>query len=364
MLPMKRKAALPAKNPKQARRNGEDSARFNAEMAMSILPMPRDQVGHQDSPEVARRPVEPILHITSRKQWEEATKMGSYEGDSLATEGFIHCSAVTQVIQVANALFKGKRDLVLLVIDPSKVRPETRWEGQEGGPLFPHIYGQLDCGAVSEVLPFEPDDQGVFGLAEIDARVGRTEEEIRAYTVGQVVPYAVKVEVVDYDAAWPGLFGREADRIRRALGERVLLLEHAGSTSVPGLPAKPIIDIVLAVPDSADEAAYVPDLERHGYVLRIREPDWFQHRVFKGPDTNINLHVFTHGCAEIERMLAFRDWLRANPADRERYAAAKRALAKRDWKYVQNYADAKTPVVADIMSRASSLLRPAQPGKG
>ncbi len=86
----------------------------------------------------------------------------------------------------------------------------------------------------------------------------------------------------EYDPAWPCLFEREAQRIRGALGERALMVEHVGSTSVPGLAAKPIIDILLVVADSADEASYVPDLEAVGYVLRIREPEWHQHRVFKG----------------------------------------------------------------------------------
>jgi GrpB-like predicted nucleotidyltransferase (UPF0157 family) len=85
---------------------------------------------------------------------------------------------------------------------------------------------------------------------------------------------------------------------------------------VPGLCAKPIIDMLLAVPDSSAEPAYAPDMERAGYVLRIREPDWYEHRMFKGPATDINLHVFSVGCVEIERMLRFRDWLRSNDADR------------------------------------------------
>jgi GrpB-like predicted nucleotidyltransferase (UPF0157 family) len=121
---------------------------------------------------------------------------------------------------------------------------------------------------------------------------------------------------------------------------------------VPGLPAKPIIDVVLEVASSADERGYRPDLEAAGYALRICEPDWFEHRLFKGPDTNINLHVFSTGCTEIARMLAFRDWLRTHPADRDSYAAAKRELASRTWKYVQHYADAKTPIVAAIMTKA------------
>src|SRR5690606_29898587 len=102
-----------------------------------------------------------------------------------------------------------------------------------------------------------------------------------------------------------GLFEREAKRIRSALGDRALRVEHVGSTSVPGLCAKPVIDILLVVPDSSDEASYVPALEAAGYKLRIREPEWFEHRLFKGPDTDINLHVFSEGASEIERMLCF-----------------------------------------------------------
>lgn len=118
--------------------------------------------------------------------------------------------------------------------------------------------------------------------------------------------------------------------------------------------AKPIIDIALEVPDSAEEAAYVADLEAAGYVLRIREPDWFEHRLFKTAGQDVNLHVFSAGCSEPERMVRFRDWLRANAADRELYARTKRALAARDWKYLQQYADAKTEVVEQIMIRAMS----------
>ena len=92
-------------------------------------------------------------------------------------------------------------------------------------------------------------------------------------------------------------------------------------------------------------------MESAGYVLRIREPDWHQHRLFKGPDTDINLHVYSFGCPEIDKMLMFRDWLRINDADRELYERTKRELAKQTWKYVQNYADAKTAVVEEIVAR-------------
>src|SRR5262249_27232018 len=134
--------------------------------------------------------------------------------------------------------------------------------------------------------------------------------------------------------------------------------EHTGSTSVPGLAAKPIIDITLVVADSADEPAYVPALEAAGYVLRIREPDWHEHRGLKGPDTIVNLHVFSRGCAEIERMLIFRDRLRSDDAERELYEAVKRELAEKDWEYVQHYADAKSEVVEAIIARARAAEEP------
>jgi GrpB-like predicted nucleotidyltransferase (UPF0157 family) len=129
-------------------------------------------------------------------------------------------------------------------------------------------------------------------------------------------------------------------------------LEHVGSTSVPGLAAKPIIDLLLVVANSADESTYAAALEKTGYVLRVREPDWYDHRMFKGPDTDINLHVFSAGCPEIERMLIFRDWLRDNAADRDIYARSKMSLIEKEWKYMQNYADAKSGIVEEIIQRA------------
>jgi GrpB-like predicted nucleotidyltransferase (UPF0157 family) len=179
-----------------------------------------------------------------------------------------------------------------------------------------------------------------------------TEAEIEAYTIGGARRLDGPVHLAEYDPEWPRLFTRECDRIKRVLGETAKRIEHVGSTSVPGLAAKPIIDIVMEVIDSSDENSFVVPLESQGYQLRIREPDWYEHRVLKGPDTDVNLHVFTAGCPEVNRMLRFRDHLRAMPADRKLYEDAKRALAKRNWAYVQNYADAKTDVVESIIARA------------
>ncbi|WAS95787.1 GrpB family protein [Nannocystis poenicansa] len=183
-------------------------------------------------------------------------------------------------------------------------------------------------------------------------------------TIGERVPLNAQITLVAPDPQWPVMFAQEHARISAVLGDRALALEHVGSTSVPGLLAKPILDILLVVPDSSDEPAYVPDLEAAGYILRIREPDWHQHRLLKGPDTPINLHVFSPGSAEAPRMLGFRDHLRANPAARDRYAQAKRELAARTWTHVQHYADAKTEVIEAILTeaRATDPARQDRPG--
>lgn len=180
-----------------------------------------------------------------------------------------------------------------------------------------------------------------------------SDEDLQRTRLGKITPHNAPIALADYDPGWPVLYAREAARIRAALGGRAVQVEHVGSTSVPGLAAKPIIDILLAVPDSSDEQSYVPALEAAGYVLRIREPDWFEHRLFKGPDTDINLHVFTAGAAEIDRMLLFRDRLRANDADRGAYLRVKRDLARRTWRHVQHYADAKSAIVEQIIARAT-----------
>lgn len=177
------------------------------------------------------------------------------------------------------------------------------------------------------------------------------EKEILAASVGEPPPTYKEIVLAEYDPDWPRWFAEAAQGIRDALGDAVLLLEHVGSTSVPGLAAKPLIDIDLVVADTTDEDAYVPQLEAAGYVFRVREPDWFEHRMFRGYDPPVNLHVFPPNCEEVERMLAFRDWLRIHDDDRELYARTKRELAAKEWKYVQNYADAKSEVVQEILAR-------------
>lgn len=167
-------------------------------------------------------------------------------------------------------------------------------------------------------------------------------------------PPTVPISVVEYDPAWPSVFEVQADRIRDALGDRVIALEHVGSTSVPGLAAKPVIDIDLTVVDSSDESAYVPVLEAMGFVLRIREPNWHQHRCLFEEDPRTNLHVWCPGSAEAIRHRMFRDWLRTQPDDLALYAATKRASADETnsaGEAVMAYNQRKQPVIRDILDR-------------
>ncbi|MEU2177893.1 GrpB family protein [Nocardia sp. NPDC019219] len=185
------------------------------------------------------------------------------------------------------------------------------------------------------------------------------DEEIAAATVGELRPYGVEVVLEEYNGAWPDWYAEEEAAIRAALGDVALRIEHTGSTSVPGLAAKALIDILLLVPEAADEAAYLPALEAAGYALRIRQPGWYQHRclvrrVDDGAPRDVNLHVLSpeSGTPEIERILAFRDWLRTHDEDRVYYERTKRELAQREWKFVQHYANAKSAVIEEILGRA------------
>jgi len=182
-------------------------------------------------------------------------------------------------------------------------------------------------------------------------------EKPRAELLGPRKRHDAPIALAEYDPAWAERYERAATAIRRALGDRVVVLEHVGSTSVPGMAAKPHVDIVLAVPDSSAEDDYVPALEAAAFVLRVREPDWFEHRFLVTTDRSAQVHVFTAGAGEIDRMIAFRDRLRSSPEDFERYLAEKRRLAARRWEHVQDYADAKAVVVEEIVTRAGGASR-------
>lgn len=163
-------------------------------------------------------------------------------------------------------------------------------------------------------------------------------------------PAPAPVEVVPYDPAWPLRFGELEARIREALGPAALDVEHMGSTAVPGLAAKPVIDIDLTVADPTLEGAYVPALEAIGYVLALREPSWHQHRLLQRDAPSVNLHVFGPDCPENIRHRMFRDWLRGHDEDRDRYARAKQAAAG-GMMEVMAYNKRKEATVREIYAR-------------
>ncbi len=173
------------------------------------------------------------------------------------------------------------------------------------------------------------------------------------------------IRVVEYDDGWPAAFARVEAVVRGALGERVLEIHHVGSTSVVGLPAKPVIDIDLVVADPADEPSYVPDLEAAGFVHTVREPWWHEHRLLKYDDPVAHVHVFGPGCPEVVRHLMFQTWLRDHPDDLTTYADAKRSAAaemnaRPSGGTGMDYNRHKEPVVREIydrMFRAHGMLR-------
>jgi GrpB-like predicted nucleotidyltransferase (UPF0157 family) len=158
-----------------------------------------------------------------------------------------------------------------------------------------------------------------------------------------------EIVIAEPDPAWPVRFRAERDRIAAALGERALRIEHIGSTSVPGLAAKPIVDVQVRVADPDDEPAFVPALEAAGYVLRVREPG---HRMLRTPALDVHVHIRRDGDPAADRDLAFRDRLRASPADRAAYERLKRELATREWGDMNEYASAKGPLIEAILARA------------
>jgi GrpB-like predicted nucleotidyltransferase (UPF0157 family) len=177
---------------------------------------------------------------------------------------------------------------------------------------------------------------------------GLTDDGLAAMLVRGLHP--TRVTLVEHDSRWADRFAARAAELRRVLGERARLVEHVGSTSVPGLAAKPVVDIVVGIDDPDDEQAYLPDLEAIGYDLRVRGS---QHRCLRAgdPDEPVNLHCYPPEHAETRKYLVFRDRLRSSPEDRERYESVKRDLAQREWRDVNFYAEAKGPVIREILAR-------------
>lgn len=172
-------------------------------------------------------------------------------------------------------------------------------------------------------------------------------EELKSVLIGGLEP--VTVTVVDYDPSWPLRFEELQARVRAALGANAVTVEHIGSTAVPGLAAKPIIDILIVVDDVNDEAGFVPPLQDAGFVLRVREPG---HRMMRTPVKDVHLHLYDPHAGAIRDYLDFRDWLRTHPDDCDLYEAAKRQLASQQWDDMNCYAEAKSDIITQILSRA------------
>jgi GrpB-like predicted nucleotidyltransferase (UPF0157 family) len=163
------------------------------------------------------------------------------------------------------------------------------------------------------------------------------------------------VSVVAHDPSWPAAYDRVEALISTALGRKALAITHVGSTSVPGLDAKPIIDVDLTVADNNDEDSYVPLLERHGFTLLLREYWWYGHRLLTHSEPRANVHIWSPDCPEAARHLIFRDWLRAHPEDRARYLDAKRAAAtdtRSAGGTTNDYNAHKQAVIREIYARA------------
>jgi UDP-glucose 4-epimerase len=293
-----------------------------------------------DYPTPDGTPIRDYMHVLDLADAHLAALEATAPGDP-RTDGALVCN-----------LGSGKGFSVREVIDATervigKRVPHTMGPRREGDP--PVLVAAIDRAA--DVLGWRPQRPS---LEEMIASAWKWQRAkwLKEAWVEPAPKLTGKIQLAEYDPAWPGLFEREAARIRGILGSTILSLDHVGSTSIPGLAAKPIIDILLVIDSPNDESRYVPALEGAGYRLVIREPDWHEHRVFKGPDTNINLHVHPPGDAEIDRMIGFRDHLRTHDDARLEYESEKRRLVEQDWEYTQNYADAKTRIVESILARA------------
>ncbi|WEV40511.1 GrpB family protein [Lactobacillus sp. ESL0681] len=180
-------------------------------------------------------------------------------------------------------------------------------------------------------------------------------EHLQRVTIGKVAKNK-PIKLVDYDPNWATFFEAQKTKIKRALGKTALKIEHVGSTAISGLCAKPIVDILLLVPDSAKEQSYLPQLEEAGFSLRIREPDFEEHRMLIDVGEHLHLHVYSPNSKEAKDLVNFRDWLRINEVDRLKYQQTKAKLAKQNWSTVQDYADAKGPVIDEIKQHANAYF--------
>lgn len=157
------------------------------------------------------------------------------------------------------------------------------------------------------------------------------------------------IVIEEYNNIWPELFEIQKKKICRVLGDAVLRIEHIGSTAVPGLSAKPIIDILIVLEKPQNEETYLPVLTQLGYELRVREPDFDEHRMMRTPERDVHIHFYPYYSKEIDRYLIFRDQLRSNSTDRKLYEQTKRKLSEQEWDDTNDYAEAKSKIVEAII---------------
>jgi GrpB-like predicted nucleotidyltransferase (UPF0157 family) len=186
---------------------------------------------------------------------------------------------------------------------------------------------------------------------EVKQRFHGTAEQMAIALVGEPPRRWKSIVVDDYDPAWVQRFDAASSLLDEALGSLVISIEHVGSTSVPGLAAKPVVDIDLIIEISVEEPRYVPALEELGYRLVLREPWWDGHRMLVSSAEDVHLHVWPQGAPEPVRHRLFRDWLRSHPEDRERYASTKRRLAQDTAHQPGDYSLAKNEVIDEIFAR-------------
>jgi GrpB-like predicted nucleotidyltransferase (UPF0157 family) len=199
-------------------------------------------------------------------------------------------------------------------------------------------------------LIFQEDEMAEYPQ-EVTQRFNGTPDQAATALVGERPKKWESIVIEDYDPTWVERFAAVHRELSEALGELVVGVEHVGSTSVPGLPAKPIIDVDLLLPEAVEEVDYVPALERFGYRLVLREPWWYGHRMLVSAAEDVHLHVWPQNAPEPVRHKLFRDWLRSHPADRELYASTKRRLARETEEQSGDYTMAKSDVIDEIFAR-------------
>lgn len=175
------------------------------------------------------------------------------------------------------------------------------------------------------------------------------DEQVAAARVEKHVPRPVVVTAPD--PAWPAAYDEVRARVVGALGERLLAIEHVGSTSVPGLHAKPVIDVDVIVADAGREEDWLPDLEAAGLKLRVREPSWEEHRLLRLEQPFANVHVWGRDAQEPQRHVLFRDWLKEHADDHAAYADLKCALGEQGFTDEMHYNNAKSGLIYDIYER-------------